>query len=115
MIALLAAVAALAAPAPLPAPARVQVTAHEFRYALSRTTIRSGPVIVELVNFGEDEHDLRLRRNARSAPTLGVEEVAPGERDELDARLAPGTYRLWCSLPGHAAAGMRATLVVTRG
>jgi uncharacterized cupredoxin-like copper-binding protein len=31
---------------------------------------------------------------------------------ELRAMLRPGNWRLWCSLPGHAKAGMRATLIV---
>ena len=40
----------------LAAPARVQVGADEFRYSLSRQTIKAGPAIVQLVNYGEDEH-----------------------------------------------------------
>ena len=44
-----------------------QVSADEFRLTLSRSTIRRGPAIVELVNYGEDDHDLALRRARRDA------------------------------------------------
>jgi len=40
--------------APPPPPARVQVVAQEFRFALSRTSIRHGWAVIELRNIGED-------------------------------------------------------------
>jgi hypothetical protein len=95
-----------------PAPARVQVGADEFSFALSRPSIRTGPAIVQLVNYGEDEHDLALRRQARGARTFRVRRVLPGAVRDLEVRLAPGRYALWCTLAGHRARGMRATLVV---
>jgi hypothetical protein len=93
------------------APARVQVSADEFRYTLSRAAIRRGAAIVELVNYGEDEHDLALRR-AGGKRTYRIGRVAPGEVGELEAKLAKGRFALWCTLPGHRTRGMRATLVV---
>ncbi len=96
-----------------PAPARVQVGADEFVDTLSRTTIAAGPAIVQLANFGEDEHDLRLRR-VGGTKTYRVGTVAPGRVSELEARFSPGRFRLWCSLADHKARGMRATLIVKR-
>lgn len=96
-----------------PAPARLQVGADEFRYSLSRQSIKAGPAIVELVNFGEDEHDLRLRR-VGGTRTYRVGKVRPGALRELETRFAPGRFRLWCSLADHRERGMRATLVVRR-
>jgi plastocyanin len=94
-------------------PARLQVSAHEFRYTLSRTQIRAGHVIVQLVNYGEDDHNLRLRRRGvKYVHRIG--RTAPDEMSELRTRLHAGTFKLWCSLPGHAAAGMKATLRVVR-
>ena len=69
--------------------ARVQVVADEYTLALSRQRLRAGPALVELVNFGEDDHDLRLRRRAPAARTLRIPTVFPGERGQL--RLRPGT------------------------
>jgi hypothetical protein len=102
-------VAALLAPSP--APARVQVSADEFRYALSRPAIRSGPAIVELVNYGEDEHDLRLRR-VGGTRTYRIDTVRPGAVGTLEARLRPGRFVLWCSLADHRSRGMTARLDV---
>lgn len=112
-----AALAALTLPAAAatPPPARVQVAAQEFSFTLSRLRIQTGPAIVELANFGEDPHDLYLRRTAEGAPTLRIRIVGPGKQGYLRARLAPGRFRLWCSLADHAERGMRATLLVTRG
>ena len=104
---------ALALVAFLPAPARVQVGADEFGYALSRQSIKAGPAIIELVNYGEDEHNLRLRRVGGSRTYL-VGTVRPGGRSELEARLLPGRFTLWCSLADHRRRGMSATLVVRR-
>jgi hypothetical protein len=95
-----------------PAPARVQLSADEFSLAVSRPSIRSGPAIVELVNYGEDDHDLALRRIAPGARTYRIGIVHPGRTGELSARLRPGRYRLWCTLANHRARGMVATLVV---
>ena len=97
-----------------PAPTRIQVVATEFRLGQSRYVIRSGSTVVELVNSGEDEHDLAMRRVARGAPTLRTDSVLPGGLTRLRARLAPGRFQLWCTLADHRSRGMRATLVVQR-
>lgn len=93
------------------APARVQVGADEFGYTLSRLSIPAGPAIVQLANFGEDEHDLRLRR-AGGTRTYAIRKVRPGRVAELEARFLAGRFTLWCSLADHRARGMSATLVV---
>jgi plastocyanin len=95
------------------APARVQVSAKEYSFVLSRLHVKTGTAVVELVNFGQDPHDLRIQRiGARHIAGLGV--VAPGARRDLTLKLAPGRYSFWCSVADHRARGMRATLVVTR-
>ena len=109
-----AAVAALAAamPATAAAPGRLQVTALEFEFRLSRPQLRSGRwSIIELSNLGQDEHDLRLRRIGGTR-TYGIKTVLPGQRRYLAAKLRPGRYNLWCSIADHKARGMRAQLKV---
>lgn len=95
----------------LAAPARVQVGADEFRYTLSRSAIHAGPAIVQLANFGEDKHDLRLRR-VGGTRVYRVGTVVPGGVRELEAQFLPGRFKLWCSLTDHRARGMSATLLV---
>jgi hypothetical protein len=110
---LLGAMFAPAATAAAPVvPARMQVASVEFRLTLSRSSIRRGPAIIELVNYGEDDHDLALRRVGGSR-TYRIALVHPGQIGELDARLRAGRYAVWCTLAGHRARGMRATLRVS--
>ena len=94
-----------------PPPARAQISADEFGLTLSRSSIRSGPAILELVNYGEDDHDLALRRIGGTR-TYRIGIVRPGKTAELEARLRPGRFNLWCTLPDHRKRGMRATLLV---
>jgi plastocyanin len=90
---------------------RVQVSAKEFWYALSRKTVVKGPAIVELVNFGEDPHDLRIRRIG-GTHTYKTPEVQPGAYYDLELKLAPGRYKLWCSIANHEQLGMKAFITV---
>jgi uncharacterized cupredoxin-like copper-binding protein len=94
-------------------PQRVQVSALEFEYRLSRLSVRQGAALIELVNYGDDEHDLMLRR-VGGTKTWTVRKLLPGSRATLSVRLRPGTYRLWCAVADHSGRGMRATLRVRR-
>ena len=95
----------------VPGPSRVLVEATEFRFTLSRTTVKPGPAIVQLAIRGEDPHDLKVRRIG-SAGVSSVPETLPGGVAEWRGKLKRGRYELYCSLPGHRKAGMRATLTV---
>jgi hypothetical protein len=108
---LLAACPAAAAARPAGHPARLMVEAREFNLTLSRLKVKHGPAIVQLANRGEDPHDLRLKRiGGHGRGTIG--KTLPGEVGEWEGRLRRGRYRLWCTLEGHRALGMRATLRV---
>jgi plastocyanin len=99
--------------AALAPPARMQVAATEFNFGLSRHTIKSGRALIELANYGEDPHDLRLKR-VGGTKIWGTRVVAPEDTAVLSAKLPPGTYRLWCSIADHRARGMTATLKVRK-
>jgi hypothetical protein len=94
-------------------PARVQVVAQEFRYSLSRTTVRAGYVIIELVNNGQDTHDLDLRR-VGGTHIFRFPSVQPGQVVDREWKLAPGKYVLWCAIADHRERGMHAVLRVVR-
>ncbi len=112
-IALLATVAAAPAGAPAAAeraPSRLLVTAREYSLTLSRPKVAPGPAIVQLYNFGEDPHDLNLRR-AGADRVHEIGDVEPRETGTLQLRLRKSSrYRLWCAIPTHAGLGMVATL-----
>jgi hypothetical protein len=104
----------LSDPAPLPPPpARLGVVAREWSLTLSRTTLAAGPALVELQNFGEDAHNLRIERIDGSGSPLSVPLAEAGERQKADGTLAAGDYKVYCALPGHDAQGMHARLTVT--
>jgi plastocyanin len=95
------------------APSRVQVVGREYSFSLSRVRVHSGTAVIELANFGQDLHDLRVQRiGAKHIAGLGV--VAPGARADLTVNLAPGRYSFWCSVANHRRLGMHTTLVVSR-
>jgi hypothetical protein len=109
------AVLALLAAAPAAAPAvrttPVGVGLREFRISLYRASVRPGVVKLNLGNFGEDVHDIAVRRAGR---TYGRSpELRSGTRGVLRVRLRRrGRYRLVCLVADHARRGMRATLRV---
>ena len=92
-------------------PARLQIVAKEYSLGLSRVQLKPGTAVIELANFGQDPHDLRLQR-VGSRHVAGIGAVAPGSRAELTLKLARGRYSFWCSIANHRKLGMRATLVV---
>lgn len=99
---------------PPPAPSRLGVKAWEFGFTLSAKSILAGDTIVELNNRGEDAHDLHVQRSD-GGPDLATPETVPGQVNRIRFVSAPGTYRLWCSLPNHATWGMDTTVTVTQG
>lgn len=113
---LLAAVGVLAAALAHPHAAsfsRLQVVAREYSFGFSRLQIHAGQATIELDNFGQDPHDLRVQRvGAKHIAGLGT--IAPGKRGDLTVRLAPGRYSFWCSIANHRQLGMHALLIVTR-
>jgi hypothetical protein len=94
-------------------PTRVQAVADEFTLMLSRTIVPNKRVKIELANFGEDPHDLRLRRIGGSK-TFAIPETMPGSQTTRTFDLRPGRYRLWCAIADHRELGMEATLRVRR-
>jgi len=92
----------------------VQVRAREYSLALSRSVVAAGEVNVEFHTVNaEDAHDLNLRDSSGAERPLFDETPAgliPPPRQAF--AFAPGDYVVFCSLPGHEALGMRATLRV---
>ena len=94
-------------------PARVQAKSDEYSIVLSRQKVPTGLVKVELVNFGEDPHDLRLRR-VGGTHTFSIPLTGPGKRRSIAIRMRPGRYQLWCSVADHRQLGMQTSLRVRR-
>jgi uncharacterized cupredoxin-like copper-binding protein len=95
-------------------PARVQIVEKEYSLTLSRLRVHTGQAIVQVLNFGMDNHDLVVQGNAKGSKAIRFKQLSPGDHATLTIKLPPGRYTLWCSLPGHRARGMVAPLLVTR-
>ena len=88
------------------------MSAKEFSLTLSRPSVSAGTTVVELVNAGQDEHNLHIRPAAGGPDVGAFPTVLPSHHLDQEFNLAPGTYTLYCSIPGHEALGMKATFTV---
>ena len=100
-------------PAPPPALGHLQVVAREYSVTPSRLTLTAGSVAVELDNFGQDPHDLRVERTDDPSSGFDFTLAKPGSVSSKKLQLAPGKWKLYCTLPGHDQAGMHAFVTVT--
>ena len=102
-----------APPTTTPPATRLGVVAREYSLTLSKMTVGSGDATIQLQNFGEDPHNLRVERVDASGTSTDFPLTQPHTQQSETVTLGPGTYKLYCTLPGHDAAGMHATLTVT--
>ncbi len=106
---------AKAAPAAATAPAKagpVTATETEFKIALSTAAVAApGKVTIDVKNAGKIQHDLAVQGPGVSAAAKTAL-INPGASATLTVTLAAGKYTLYCTVPGHRAAGMVTTLTV---
>lgn len=88
----------------------VPVSEIEFKITLPKTTLAAGSYSFEVANDGKIEHDLVIQGNGVNAKTPTID---PGKSATLNVDLKPGTYDVYCSIPGHKQAGMDLKLTVT--
>ncbi len=84
----------------------VRVVARDFSYVLSRTAVPAGRVRFTVVNRGAVAHDFAIG-------TRKTRLLQPGRSAVLPVTFARGgKVAFRCTVPGHAALGMRGTLTV---
>jgi len=84
------------------------VEGREFSYTPEKIKISSGEAVrIVFKNKGSLIHDLTLEGVGKT------EVIPPGEESSILLKdLAPGTYKIFCSVGNHAQLGMVATLEV---
>jgi uncharacterized cupredoxin-like copper-binding protein len=89
------------------APQQVTVTMTEFKFALKPASVKKGRAVVfRLANKGAVAHDFRIS-GKKSA------QIQPGKSGTLRVTFAKaGRFAYICTLPTHALAGMKGTLIV---
>jgi uncharacterized cupredoxin-like copper-binding protein len=101
-------VVALAPAASGSSTAKYTVTAVDFRFVKMPKTVAAGTHTFTLVNKGSAMHDLKLAGKKTKI-------LAKGQRGSFTVALKRGKrYAFLCTVPGHAALGMKGTLTVKR-
>lgn len=101
-----------AAPPPAAVPSKtIPVVESEFKIQLAQTSIPAGTVAFAVKNAGKIQHDLAISGGSVSG-TPKTPLISPGGTAKLTVTLKAGTYTLYCTVPGHRAAGMVAQLAV---
>jgi uncharacterized cupredoxin-like copper-binding protein len=85
----------------------VNVAMKEFKFTLSKAKVPHGKVTFKLVNKGNLAHDFKIA--GKKSPM-----VQPKKTKTFVVTLSKkGKIAYICTVPGHAAAGMKGTLTVT--
>jgi len=87
---------------------KVPVTETEFKIAAASTNLKAGEITFEVKNGGKIPHDLAIKGTADK-----TELIPAGGTAELKVTLKAGKYELYCSVPGHEAAGMKLNITVS--
>lgn len=87
--------------------ARVNVAMSEFKFVLSKKTAKRGIVAFRVTNVGAIKHDFKI--SGRKTRLL-----SHGQSATLRVTfLRKGHYTYQCTVPGHAAAGMKGVFTIT--
>ena len=109
LVALAAAVSAFGNTAQQQATTTVGVTAgkpSELKFTLLKKTILKGTGVFKVVNKGKLSHNFKI--NGKKTPM-----IAAGKAATLRVLFTKaGKYTYLCTVPGHAAAGMKGVLVI---
>ncbi len=121
-VAALAVVPAAIAQTKAMAVSNVTVTAGkpaEFGFIVTPRTVKHGVIVFKVTNKGAIPHSFKLcsKRNqplANSCAGRATRQISPGQSTTLRVTvLLKGTYEYLCTVPGHAAGGMKGFLKVT--
>jgi uncharacterized cupredoxin-like copper-binding protein len=78
----------------------------EFKFTLSKKTVKKGIVVFKVANKGMISHDFKIAGKKTKS-------LAKGKTQTLRITFKKaGKYAYLCTLPGHAPAGMKGVLVV---
>ena len=82
----------------------------QLEYNTKSLTAKAGTVKIAFTNMSPLSHNVTIE--SASGKTLGATPTFQGGTRTLTLQLKAGTYRYYCSVPGHRTAGMEGTLTV---
>jgi plastocyanin len=84
--------------------------AGQLKYDKTSLTAKAGKVSIAFTNMSPEEHNMTIA--STSGAVVGATPTFQGGSKTLTLNLKPGTYKFFCTVPGHRAAGMEGTLTV---
>ncbi len=89
----------------------VDLTATDYKFNPSDSTVKSGNVTFTLKNDGQTEHSLEIEDvNGSDQEIEG--DVSPGQDGTLKVNLPPGKYEFYCPVDDHKEMGMEGEITV---
>jgi plastocyanin len=82
----------------------------QLKYETTSLTAKAGKVSIDFTNMSSLGHNVTVESS--SGATVGATPTFSGGSKTLSLDLKPGTYKFFCSVPGHRQAGMEGTLTV---
>jgi plastocyanin len=82
----------------------------ELKYDKTSLTAKAGAVSIAFTNTSPLGHNVTIE--AAGGKIVGATPTFQGGSKTLSVNLKPGTYKFFCSVPGHRMAGMEGTLTV---
>jgi len=82
----------------------------ELKYNTTSLSAKAGQVSIDFTNMSSLSHNLTVASSAGTV--VGATPTFQGGSKTLSLSLKPGTYKFYCSVPGHRMAGMEGTLTV---
>lgn len=82
----------------------------QLKYDKSSLTAKAGKVSIDFTNKSPVAHDVTIESSSGSV--LGATPILESGSKTLSLTLKAGTYKFYCSVPGHRQAGMEGTLTV---
>jgi uncharacterized cupredoxin-like copper-binding protein len=82
----------------------------QLKYNKTSLSATAGKVSIALTNSSPLEHNVTVESS--SGKILGATATFKGGTKALALDLKPGTYKFFCTVPGHRQAGMEGTLTV---
>jgi plastocyanin len=82
----------------------------QLAYEPTSLTAKAGKVSIDFTNMSPVGHNVTFASS--SGAVVGSTPTFQGASKTLTLNLKPGTYKFYCTVPGHRQAGMEGTLVV---
>jgi uncharacterized cupredoxin-like copper-binding protein len=90
----------------------VNLTATDFKFDPSDTTVKSGQVTFNEKNDGQVTHSLEIEDVTPGHDQELEGDVSPGSSGKLTVNLAPGKYDFYCPIDNHKEMGMEGEITV---